>query len=127
MIAFGAVGATGIVVNSLAMYLFADAATLALNYVAAAVIATQVSTSWNFLLTDQVVYRGRKQLGTLHRYVIFSAASNVLLLARIPLLALLVSGLGMHYLSANLITLVLTFLARFVTSDRWIYKMESPR
>lgn len=121
---FGAVGATGIAVNSAALWLLADPMALGLHYLLAAVLATQVSTSWNFALTDQLVYRGRKRHSALRRYVTFSAASNVLLVARIPLLALLVSGLGVHYLLANLLTLALAFVARFAASDRLIYQME---
>ena len=91
----------------------------------AAVVATQISTTWNFLLTDRVVYRGPKQLGPARRYLTFSAASNVTLLLRVPVLAALVGGLGMHYLAANLITLLVSFVARFATADRLIYQMET--
>jgi dolichol-phosphate mannosyltransferase len=38
------------------------------------------------------------------------------------MLALLVSGLGMHYLAANLLTLLVTFVARFLASDRLIFQ-----
>ena len=41
------------------------------------------------------------------------------------MLAALVDGLGMHYLVANLITLLLSFVARFATADRLIYQMET--
>jgi putative flippase GtrA len=124
---FGAVGASGLIVNSMAMWLLADPATLGANYLIAAVVATQVSTTWNFVLTDSVVYRGEKLLGPARRYLTFSAASNLTLLVRVPLLAALVGGLGMHYLTANLITLLLSFAARFATADRLIYPMEAAR
>jgi dolichol-phosphate mannosyltransferase len=44
--------------------------------------------------------------------------SNVVLIVRIPLLALLVSGLGLHYLVANAMTLMLGFMARFASQER---------
>jgi glycosyltransferase involved in cell wall biosynthesis len=122
---FAAVGLSGVAVNSAALWLLADPANLGANYLVAAVTATQVSTTWNFLLTDAVVYRGPKRLGPARRYLTFSAASNVMLLVRVPLLAVLVSGFGMHYLVANLITLLLSFAARFATADRLIYQMET--
>lgn len=122
---FAAVGISGIAVNSAALWLLADPANLGANYLVAAITATQVSTTWNFLLTDAVVYRGPKRLGPVRRYLTFSAASNVMLLVRVPLLAVLVSGLGLHYLLANLITLLLSFAARFATADRLIYQMET--
>jgi dolichol-phosphate mannosyltransferase len=49
----------------------------------------------------------------------------VTLLLRVPLLAILVGGLGVHYLVANLITLLVSFAARFATADRFIYQTES--
>ena len=122
---FAAVGVSGIAINSAALWLLADPANLGANYIAAAVTATQVSTTWNFLLTDSVVYRGPKRMGLARRYITFSAASNLMLLVRVPLLAALVTGFGMHYLVANLITLLLSFVARFATADRLIYQMET--
>jgi putative flippase GtrA len=124
---FAAVGISGIVVNSAALWLLADPTNLGANYLVAAVSATQVSTTWNFLLTDSVVYRGPKRLGPARRFLTFAAASNVTLLLRVPVLAALVDGLGMHYLVANLITLLLSFVARFATSDRLIYQIGTAR
>jgi dolichol-phosphate mannosyltransferase len=122
---FAAVGVSGVVINSAALWLMADPANLGANYLAAAITATQVSTTWSFLLTDAVVYRGPKRHGLSRRYVTFSAASNVMLLVQVPLLAALVTGFGLHYMVANLITLLLSFVARFATADRLIYQMET--
>ena len=47
---FGLVGATGIVVNSAALWFFYH--TLGWNHLLGAALATQVSTTWNFLLVD---------------------------------------------------------------------------
>jgi hypothetical protein len=44
--------------------------------------------------------------------------SNAVLLLRIPLLAVLVSLLGLHYLFAGALTLVLGYLVRFRTQER---------
>lgn len=125
MTGFAAVGASGLLVNSAALWALGDSAALGLNYVLAAVLATQVSTTWNYMLVDSVVYAGPKRFGAARRYLTFSAASNATLVLRIPILILLVSGLGVHYLIANLITLLLSFAARFATSDRLIYSMET--
>ncbi len=122
VLGFGAVGVSGIVVNTVALWLLADPAALGLQYLLAAVLATQVSTTWNFLLIDRFVYRRAKARAAAVRYVAFSAANNLLLLLRVPMLALLVSGLGMHYLAANLLTLLVTFVARFLASDRLIFQ-----
>jgi putative flippase GtrA len=119
---FGVVGASGIAVNTAALWLLADPAALGLQYLLAAVLATQVSTTWNFLLIDRLVYRGAKARSATVRYLAFSGANNLLLLLRVPMLALLVTGVGMHYLAANLLTLLVTFVARFLASDRFIFQ-----
>jgi dolichol-phosphate mannosyltransferase len=121
---FAAVGASGILLNSLALWFFADPAALGLNYVLGAILATQVSTTWNFVLIDTLVYRGPKQRRTVVRYLIFSATNNLVLLARVPVLAFLVTGLHVNYLVANALTLALSFVVRFATSDRLIYRLE---
>ena len=115
---FGAVGVTGIFVNSFLMWLLASPYLLGLNYLLAAVIATQGSSTWNFALVDSVVYRGPKRLTRLRRWLGFLGLSNVVLVLRIPLLALLVSTLGVHYLIANALTLLFGFLLRFSGQER---------
>lgn len=126
MVGFAAVGLSGVLVNSLALWIFSDPAALHLNYMLGAVLATQVSTTWNFLLVERLVYPGAKTRNVLQRYLLFSATNNLVLLARVPLLALLVSGLNLNYLFANVITLALSFVLRFLTSDRLIYRLETP-
>ena len=115
---FGAVGVTGIFVNSLLMWLLASPELLGLNYLLAAVIATQGSSTWNFALIDTVVYRGPKRLTRLRRWLGFLGLSNAVLVLRIPLLALLVSVFGVHYLIANAFTLMFGFLLRFSGQER---------
>jgi dolichol-phosphate mannosyltransferase len=123
---FAAVGISGILVNSLALWVLSDPAALGLNYMLGAVLATQVSTTWNFFLVDRVVYSGTKKRHAWQRYLLFSATNNLVLLVRIPLLALLVSVLGVNYLIANVLTLAVSFVVRFMTSDRLIYRLETP-
>ena len=47
---FGIIGATGVVVNTAALWFFFH--TLGWNHLVGASLATQVSTTWNFLLVD---------------------------------------------------------------------------
>lgn len=114
---FGVVGLTGLAVNTALMWLLADGR-LGLNYLVAAIIATQGSSTWNFALTDSLVYRGPKRYTPARRWLAVLGLNNAVLVARIPLLAALVTGLGMHYLAANLITLSLGFLVRFSGQER---------
>ena len=115
---FAAVGLTGLLVNMLVMWLLADPSTLHLYYLVAAVLTTQISSSWNFFLVDALVYRGPKRLTKLSRYLGFLIMSNTVLLLRIPFLALLVSILGIHYLMANALTLLLGYLVRFRSQEQ---------
>jgi hypothetical protein len=48
--------------------------------------------------------------------------NNLTLLLRVPMLALLLSLLHVHYLIANVVTLVMLFACRFVVSDRLIWR-----
>jgi dolichol-phosphate mannosyltransferase len=48
--------------------------------------------------------------------------NNTALLLRLPLLALLVDVLHVNYLVGNVSVLVVLFLARFVVSDRLIFR-----
>jgi dolichol-phosphate mannosyltransferase len=117
-ISFGAVGLTGLVVNTMLMWLLADPSALGWNYLVAAALATQGSSTWNFALVDTVVYRGPKRLTRLRRWAGFLGMSNAFLLLRIPMLAALVTVLGVHYLLANTITLMFGFALRFSGQER---------
>ncbi len=123
---FGLVGGSGMAVNLALMWLLADPAALGINLMLAAALATQGSTTWNFLLNESFVFRGRKAMPLWQRYLAFLAMSNVVLPLRLPLLAFLVSGVGLHYLPATALTLIFLFLIRFQASDRAIYRPPLP-
>ncbi len=117
---FAAVGATGIVVN---MALFAGLIALDIQYLVAALIATQGSTIWLFLLTDRWVFRHRSfRRGTTKRVVLYFVLNNLSFVARGLLLFGLVSGIGLNALIANFISLVSLTLARFFIADGWIWQ-----
>jgi len=123
---FSVVGATGLVVNTLLLALFADVA--GIYYVAAAILATQGSTLWNFCLTESWVFADRDHGRTLgRRAAMFFALNNVALVLRVPLLFMLVSGLGLHYLVANILSLVALTVIRFAVADAWIWAKAQRR
>jgi dolichol-phosphate mannosyltransferase len=117
---FAVVGASGLVVNQ--VLLWAGVAGLHLHYLLGAIVATQGSTTWNFLLAERWVFPHRKARPLAARLVTFAAINNSMLILRVPLLALLVSVAHLHYLMSNVISLVLLFLTRFLVSDRFIWK-----
>jgi putative flippase GtrA len=118
MVAFGLVGLSGIVVNTAGLWVFHHV--LGLQHLLAAAMATQLSTTWNFTLVELLVYRRRGNGTVKGRAARFFLMNNALLLARLPVLELLVRA-GMDVLAANAVTLVLLFLLRFLVSDRVIY------
>jgi dolichol-phosphate mannosyltransferase len=118
-VAFGTIGVSGLGVNTAALW--GMSTYLHWNHLLSASLATQVSTTWNFILVDSLIYRRKSQGSRVGRAAAFFVMNNLLLLARLPVLELLVlSGFGL--LVANAITLILLFLVRFMVSDRAIFR-----
>src|SRR5512138_729319 len=122
---FLAVGLSGLVVNSLALAAFTELA--GIYYVISAALATQVSTLWNFGLTETWVF-GKRETGHPFwgRLVSFLVMNNLMLLLRGPLITLLTGQLGVHYLIANLVSLFAMTVLRYLLADRWIWH-KSPK
>lgn len=117
---FALVGLTGLVVNQLALAALTEL--LAISYVVAAIGATQLSTTWNFVATERWAFRGRRPRSSMAgRYLAFLALNNATLLARVPMLWVMTELGGLHYLWSNAITLVLFFLVRFAVADGHIW------
>jgi dolichol-phosphate mannosyltransferase len=121
-VGFAAVGATGLVVNTIAFWMLINFGHL--PYLLAAVVSTQVSTTWNFAGMEAFVFADRKSGGLWSRYWRFCLLNNTVMLARLPLLALMVEVLHTPKTAANVITLLAVFLVRFGISDRFIYEGE---
>lgn len=122
---FGVVGASGLVVNTLVLALLTDVA--GLFYVVSAVIATQASTLWNFCFTELWVFSDREhKRGRGARMALFFLMNNAALAVRGPLLILLTSGLGIHYVVSNVLSLVGLTLVRFALADTWIWAKARP-
>ena len=118
-IAFGLVGASGLAVNTAAL-LFVYSY-LGWNHLLGVALATQASTTWNFLLVDSLIYRRKAHGSRFGRAVRFFIMNNLLLLARLPVVEVLIrSGIGV--LVANAATLTVLFVLRFVLSDRAIFR-----
>jgi dolichol-phosphate mannosyltransferase len=119
--AFAAVGATGLVVNESLLAVLTDGAQL--YYLASAVLATQASILWNFVLTERWVYGGvRYRLGWKARLGSFCLACTTVQLATTPLLYLLVSAAAVPYLVANLGTIAASTLLRFALAEGVVWR-----
>lgn len=124
---FAAVGALGTVVNLAVMALLVGGIA-DLNYVAAAIVAAEVSILHNFLLQERFVFRDlrdgvhswRRRLGQ------HLAFNNVEALLRLPFLVLLVETMHVYALLAQAVTLAIAFVARFLFVSRVVYRPHGP-
>ncbi len=117
---FAAVGALGTVLNLLLLAVLLHAG---VHYVPAAVLASEVAILHNFLMQERFVFRdmrGHRPWG--QRALIFFGFNNVETAIRIPLLIALVTGLHLHAVLAQALTLALAFLVRFFFVSRVIYR-----
>jgi glycosyltransferase involved in cell wall biosynthesis len=121
-VAFALVGGSGIAVNSLALWAFSDPKTLYWNYLLGSILATQFSSTWNFFWTERYVFAGPKRSTMPRRFIQFLLLNNATLLLRVPLLALAVEVVGLHYLLGNIIVIGLVFVLRYLICDRLIFK-----
>ena len=119
---FAVVGAVGTGVNLLVMWLV-----LAIggHYLVAAVVAAQVSILHNFVLQERFVYRdvaGTSRASRLSRCAMFVGFNNVEAVVRLPVLALLVSGIGLPPVVAQAFTLAGAFVLRFRFVSDIVYR-----
>jgi len=118
--AFAVVGATGLVVNTAVFAVLTAEAHL--QYLLAALVATQISTTWNFVLLERWAFSDVHPVRSRgKRAAAFFATNNVLLAARGPLLVLFVAGAGFDALAANILTLIVLFTLRFGAASGWIW------
>ena len=114
------VGGSGLVVNALAFAVLAQLA--GLHYLLAAVLATQVSTLWNFVLAERWVFSARRRARSASsRFALFWAMNNLALALRGPMLVVLVATLHVEPVLANLLTLLSLTILRFGLADTWIW------
>jgi dolichol-phosphate mannosyltransferase len=123
LLRFCIVGGVGLAVNMAAFVLFTSV--FGLNYLLAAVIATQASTLTNFLLTERWVFARRVSGSVRPRAVMYFAMNNASLLLRGPLLILFVEGLGMGSALSNFVSLLVLTIVRFAVADSFIWRSSS--
>jgi dolichol-phosphate mannosyltransferase len=122
---FALVGASGILVNSLAVALFTEG--LGIHYLLSAALGTVVSSTWNFYLSEALVFGSRAQPGRLRRFGLFFLMNTAALALRTPMIYALTTGLGMHYLLSNLLSLVVLTVLRFFLADNLIWSSPRPK
>ncbi len=117
---FSAIGISGVALNELIMSLLVERGVV--GYVGAAVIATEAATLWNFTLLHRFVFHDSETRGIGQRLVAYVTLSNALFALSLPALAILVSGVGLHYTLASLVVIGVQFVLRLLISDRVIWR-----
>jgi dolichol-phosphate mannosyltransferase len=124
-IRFGIVGASGILVNSGALWLFHEQGKIPLWL--ASPLAIAVAIYYNFTLNDLWTWRASKAF---RQYTYFERVWRYYLSALIGaavnylILMSLHNYYDVHYLIANLIGIAAGMVSNFILSDRWVFKME---
>jgi glycosyltransferase involved in cell wall biosynthesis len=119
-IGFALIGVTGILVNSLFLFLATDK--LHVYYLVSAGIATVASTLWNFSLTEAIVYRAQSMAqGRAKRLGWFFVVNVIALALRTPIIYLMTTLLGIYYVVSNLVSLAALTVVRFLVADNLIW------
>ncbi|TGY36261.1 glycosyltransferase family 2 protein [Microbacterium laevaniformans] len=120
MSAFALVGGVGAIANLIIMWGLVH---LGMNYVPAAIIASEVTIIGNFLLLEYLVFADmRSESGAMWmRFLKSFTFNNVEAVVRIPIIPLLVQGAHIPSVLAAAITLAAAFVVRFVYHALWVY------
>lgn len=122
---FASVGASGVLINSLVMFLATE--DFQIHYLISAGIGTVASTLWNFALTETWVYQAKDtDLGRARRLGLFFGMNMIALSLRAPMIFFLTAVVGIFYVISNIMSLAILTVIRFALSDGFIWKQTSP-
>jgi dolichol-phosphate mannosyltransferase len=116
---FLAVGASGLIPNLAAMIVLQRQG---MHYLPATVIATVLAITWNFVLSDVLIFRKRRNGKVHHRYAGYFGLNILDVVLRLPMMALLVGFLTMPVILATLACTAVVSAARFAALDNFLYR-----
>jgi putative flippase GtrA len=122
---FTLVGMLGFAIQLLMIQVFT---VLTSNYLVATAIAVELTVLHNFLWHERFTWRERAEadlgakLRRLARFHVSNGATSIV--GNLLLMRLLVGGLHMHVLPANLLSVTACALANFLSSDRWVFTRQ---
>jgi dolichol-phosphate mannosyltransferase len=124
LIKFGIVGASGVVVNVGALYLFTEFARI--PYFVASVIAIELSILSNFTVNLLWTWRDRSKEGTLWTTIVryHIGAGATAFLGNYLILIALTEFFGMHYMISNLIGIAVGTFSNYLINDLWTFKKK---
>ena len=117
---FAVIGGLGAVANIAIVWALSG---LGVNYIVAAIIASEVTIIANFLLQERFVFQDMRgeASGVWARFAKSFTFNNAELIIRIPVVALMVSGGHISAVIATGITLIIAFIVRFVFHSLVVY------
>ena len=117
---FSAVGATGILVQAIALTVLLRL--IGLHYLVATALAVEASVLHNFVWHRRWTWRDREQSRWLAMLVRFNLTSGMLSLAgNLLLMFVFVGGMKLNAIIANLITIAICSLINFPLADRFVF------
>ena len=112
----------GIGVNQAAFWTFTEI--LHVHYLLAAALATQVSTTFNFLGIEYWAFTGRGRAGKLRRFVSYDALNTAALVVRVPILWATVTILHASSGLGNLASIFVLLMVRYAVCDLLIWPVR---
>lgn len=124
VLGFMLVGVSGVAVNTGVLWALTES-WAQVPYLAASVLATNVAIAWNFVLLRAFVFRSTAADRSWRAFGRFWLLNQILLPVQLLLLALFVEVVGVEALPANVLTLGIVFVLRFVASSTWVFGAAS--
>lgn len=122
MFKFALVGLTGVVVNLALLWLLHGR--LGLNDLVAVPIAVEASILSNFFLNDRFTFKDRQRGHVAQRFLQFNIVSLLALVVNLVAYTILAKGMGVHYLVAEFIAIVVAFGVNYAGNMHWTYGLE---
>lgn len=121
--AFLAVGLSGVVANTVVLWLLSERWWHE-PYLLASFVATNVAIVWNFALFELFVFRGRRRYSSWAGFLRFWGLNMALLPLQLGLLTLSIEVFNMNTIVANVFSLGIVFVVRYVVTTTWVYQRD---
>lgn len=120
---FSLVGLSGVLVNQGVLYLSTQFFLGEKLYLLAGVIATETALLNNFAWNELWTFRDKQYTGSVTRRFMKFHGSRILgILIGLSTLYLLTDVAGIFYLISNLVSIAVSTLVNYVTSDLWVWR-----
>jgi dolichol-phosphate mannosyltransferase len=124
LVSFCMVGGVGVVVNNGLLFLLVERAHM--NVIFAGVLATEAAIINNFILNDAFTFRGvNPDKPFLRRLVTYNGLTFGGLVLSVAALGFLHYVVGIHYLVANVLSIVPGTLWNYASNRRWTWSRRS--